>query len=364
MKRSIERGNMYKPLVIGNLIAKLPIIQGGMGVGISLSKLAGTVSALGGIGVISTAQIGFTEPEFRKNPLKENLKMIGEHIKRAREIAPKGILGVNIMVATQNYSLYVKEAIKNGIDIIISGAGLPIDLPQLAKGTKTKLIPIVSIFKSASVLFKMWDRKSNTTPDAVIIEGPKAGGHLGFSPEELQADNDADYASNYDNEIKKIIELIKEYEVKYEKTIPVIKAGGIHTKEDMEHAFSLGAQAIQVGSKFIPTHECDANIRYKKAYLNVEPEDIVIIKSPVGMPGRAIKNALIERTFAGRIPIKKCFNCINTCNPKTTPYCITEALIAAAQGDVENGLLFCGANPPKQRQIRSVKEVLDDFITK
>ena len=218
------------------------------------------------------------------------------------------------------------------------------------------------MFKSASVLLKMWDRKSNTTPDAVIIEGPKAGGHLGFKPEELQVDYDADYDSNYDSEIKDIIALIKEYEVKYEKSIPVIIAGGIHTREDMDHAFSLGAQAVQVGTKFIPTHECDANIRYKEAYLNVKAEDVVIIKSPVGMPGRAIKNDLIERTFLGRITIKKCFNCINTCNPKTTPYCITDALIAAANGDVENGLLFCGANPPNQSHIRTVKEVIEDFI--
>lgn len=360
MSKSIERGNMYKPLVIGDLVAKLPIIQGGMGVGISLSNLAGTVSALGGIGVISTAQIGFTEAEFRKNPLKENLKMIGEHIKRAREIAPKGVLGVNIMVATQDYSLYVKEAIKNGIDIIISGAGLPIDLPEIAKGAKTKLIPIVSMFKSASVLLKMWDRKSNTTPDAIIIEGPKAGGHLGFKPEELQADSNAD---DYDLEIKKIINLIKEYEVKYEKSIPIIIAGGIQSKEDVNHAFSLGAQAVQVGTKFIPTEECDANIRYKEAYLNVDYDDLIIIKSPVGMPGRAIRNDLIDKTLEGQIPIKRCFNCIKTCNPKTTPYCITDALIAAANGDLENGLLFCGASPPIQSQIRRVKDVLDELLS-
>lgn len=353
---------MYKTLRIGNLEAKLPIIQGGMGVGISLSNLAGTVSAQGGIGVISTAQIGFSEPEFRKNPLKENLKMIGEHIKRARKIAPQGILGVNIMVATKNYSLYVKEAIKNGIDIIISGAGLPIDLPQIAKDSKAKLVPIVSTFKSASVLLKIWDRKSNAVPDALIIEGPKAGGHLGFKAEDLDAGVEENQSSDYDLEILKIITLLKEYEDKYEKSIPVIIAGGINSKVDMEHAFSLGAQGIQVGTKFIPTKECDADIRYKEAYLNVDDKDLVIIKSPVGMPGRAIKNKLIERTLEGKIPINKCFNCINTCNPNTTPYCITDALIAAAKGDVENGLLFCGANLSKQGKIRTVKEVLDDFL--
>ena len=288
---------MYKPLLIGNLEAKLPIIQGGMGVGISLSNLAGTVSNLGGIGIMSTAHIGYTEADFRKDPVQVNLKMIGEHIKRARKIAPKGILGVNIMVAIEDYSLHVKEAIKNGIDIIISGAGLPIDLPQIAKGSKTKLVPIVSSVKSASVLLKMWDRKSKTTPDAVVVEGPKAGGHLGFKPEELEADSESMDSRTFDTVIKKVIALLREYEVKYKKTIPVIVAGGINTKADMEHAFSLGASGIQVGTKFIPTQECDANIRYKEAYLNVDKDDLLIIKSPVGMPGRAIKNKLIEEIY-------------------------------------------------------------------
>lgn len=364
---SIERGYMYKPLVIGSLKANLPIIQGGMGVGISLSRLAGTVSSYGGIGVISTAQIGFNDPEFKKDPLKANLKMIGEHIKKARDIAPKGILGVNIMVATQNYPKYVTESIKNGIDLIISGAGLPIDLPQIAKGSKSKLVPIVSSLKSASVILKMWDRKSNTSPDAVIIEGPKAGGHLGFKYDDLcgdkqsliRQDNDL---SNYDQEIKKIISLVKTYEVKYKKTIPVVLAGGINTKEDMEHAFSLGAEGIQVGTKFIPTEECDANINYKLAYLNVDEDNLSIIKSPVGMPGRAIKNDLIKRAEDGRIPVEKCFNCLSTCNPATTPYCITDALISAAHGDAENGLLFSGANIGNVESIGTVKNVLNDFF--
>ena len=353
---------MYKPLVIGDLKAKLPIIQGGMGVGISLSNLAGTVSNLGGIGVISTAQIGYTEDDFKHNTVKANLRMIGEHIKKARDIAPKGILGVNIMVAIEDYSLHVKEAIKNGIDVIISGAGLPIDLPQIAKGSKAKLVPIVSSVKSASVLLKMWDRKSKTTPDAVVVEGPKAGGHLGFKPEELQADSEAMDGTTFDKVIKKVIALLREYEVKYKKTIPVIVAGGINTKADMEHVFSLGASGIQVGTKFIPTEECDANIRYKKAYLNVDKDDLLIIKSPVGMPGRAIKNKLIEETLEGRIPIKRCSRCIKTCNPATTPYCITDALIEAAKGDVDNGLLFSGASIEKQSKIRTVKEVLADFF--
>lgn len=349
---------MYKPLKIGNLIAKLPIIQGGMGVGISLSSLAGAVSAEGGIGVISTAQIGFTEPDFDANSLKANLRMIGEHIKRARNIAPNGILGVNIMVATQNYASYVKEAIKNGIDLIISGAGLPIELPSIAKGSQAKLVPIVSSLKSANVIFKMWDKKDNTAPDAIIIEGPKAGGHLGFKPEELENIN----SSEYDEEIKKIIALTKDYETKYEKEIPVIVAGGIENKVDMDHYLSLGADGIQVATKFVTTKECDADIKYKEAYINCKEEDIIIVKSPVGMPGRAIRNKFMERAGLGRIPVKKCHNCIIPCNPATTPYCITDALTNAAKGNLDEALLFCGANAYKETRIRTVKEVLADYF--
>lgn len=349
---------MYKPLIIGNLTAKLPIIQGGMGVGISLSSLAGAVAAEGGIGVISTAQIGFTEPDFDRNPLEANLRMIGEHIKKARKIAPSGILGVNIMVATQNYARYVKEAIKNGIDLVISGAGLPTELPEIAKGSNTKLVPIVSSLKAASVIFKMWDKKNNVAPDAIIIEGPKAGGHLGFQPEQLENIDEA----AYETEIKNIIELTKDYGNKYGKNIPVIVAGGIQNKQDMEHYFEMGADGIQVATKFVTTKECDADIRYKQAYIDSKKEDIIIVKSPVGMPGRAIKNAFMEKVIKGRIPVKRCHSCIKTCNPAETPYCITEALANAAKGNVEEALLFCGANAYQETEIRTVKDVLADYF--
>ncbi len=349
---------MYKPLKIGNLTAKLPIIQGGMGVGISLSSLAGAVAAQGGIGVISTAQIGFTEPDFIRNPLEANLRMIGEHINRARKIAPEGILAVNIMVATQNYARYVKEAIKNGIDIIISGAGLPTELPEIAKGTKTKLIPIISSLKAAGIILKLWDKKNNTTPDAIIIEGPKAGGHLGFKPEQLQHID----LKVYDEEIKRILHLTKDYEEKYGRKIPVIIAGGVQTKQDMEHYMELGADGIQVATKFVTTEECDADIKYKEAYINCKEEDIIIVKSPVGMPGRAIRNSFTERASKEHIPVKRCYNCIKSCNPAETPYCITKALENAAKGNLEEALIFCGANAYMEKKIRTVKEVLEDYF--
>ena len=357
---------MYKPLHIGNLIAKFPIIQGGMGVGVSLSSLAGTVAANGGIGVISTAQIGYLEEDFYKNPLEANLRMIGEHIKKAREIAPSGILGVNIMVATKQYKSYVLEAVKHGIDIIISGAGLPIELPTLVKNSKTKIVPIVSSLKAASILLKLWDKKEKTTADGIIIEGPEAGGHLGFKLDYLQEKEWEDTGNNgpstFIHEVEEIIKLIKTYEEKYDKHIPVIIAGGVDDKKKMEYYFDLGASGIQVSTKFVTTKECDADIKFKEAYIGSKKEDIVFVNSPVGMPGRALNTDFVKRTQEGPIKVNRCTNCIATCNPATTPYCITEALIRAAKGDIDNGLVFCGSNAYNENSIRTVEDVFKDFF--
>ncbi len=329
-------------------------MQGGMGVGISLSSLAGAVAKEGAIGVISAAQIGFSEPEYNKQPLESNLKMIGEHIKRARMIAPEGVLGINIMVATKEYARYVKEAVRHGVDMIISGAGLPIELPALTKGSKTMLAPIVSSLKAAQIILKFWDKKQQVCPDLVVVEGPEAGGHLGFHEEEI------DYYKkhSYSDEIKKIIGLVRVYEKKYKKKIPVFCAGGIQNHQEVEEYLSLGADGVQVGSLFVTTKECDAHEAYKKAYIDCKEEDIVIIKSPVGLPGRAINNTFLQRISSGRVPTTGCKNCINTCNPKETRYCIADALIRAVKGNVEEGLLFCGGKTYLQREITTVKEVL------
>lgn len=346
-----------KPLVIGDLTARIPVIQGGMGVGISLSSLAGAVAAEGGIGIISTAQIGFTEEDFDTNPLEANLRAIGKQIQKARELAPKGIIGVNIMVATKNYGKYVKEAVANGIDLIISGAGLPMDLPALAGKTKTKLVPIVSSVKAANIILKMWDKKHGVLPDAFVVEGPEAGGHLGFRADDLEDIQ----GMNYDEEIRGIIALTKEWESKKQCKIPVIVAGGIKNHEEILHAMDLGASGVQIATKFVTTTECDADERYKLEYIKADKADIMIVKSPVGMPGRAIRNEFIERSMAGQIPVKKCHACLEHCNPKETPYCITETLIAAAKGNTKEALLFCGANAYEETQIRSVKDVMNEL---
>ena len=366
-----------KPLKIGNLVAKHPVIQGGMGVGVSLSSLAGAVAKAGGIGIISTAQIGFKDQDFGKNPMAANLRAIHSELKKARDKAPQGILGFNIMVATKEYASYVKEAVKAGADVIISGAGLPIDMPKFVaeaeienggsekKERRTMIAPIVSSVKSALVICRMWDRKYHTAPDFVVVEGPCAGGHLGFSREQLtELGADTDHVAEtfneaaYDKEIRGIIETGKRFAEKYKKHIPVITAGGIFDHKDVLHQFALGAEGVQAATRFVTTEECDADIAYKEAYINAKEEDIVIVKSPVGMPGRAIKNKFLERVAQGPVKVERCFRCLEHCNPAETPYCITKALINAAEGKIDEALLFCGSNAYRCEKIETVPEVM------
>ena len=345
-------------LIIGDLVAKVPIIQGGMGVGVSLSSLAGAVAREGAIGVISAAQPGYLEDDFSSNPLTANLRSLGNHIKKAKEISNNGIIGVNIMCASKDYEEYVKCAIDNGADLIISGAGLPTDLPKLVEGSNIKIAPIVSPPKSASVILKMWDRRYGRTADMVVIEGPKAGGHLGFSNESLE-----EYESkDYDKEVLEIIEIVKEYENKYNKKIPVVFAGGVFDRKDIDHYISLGCSGVQMATRFVATEECDADINFKMAYINSKKEDIVIVKSPVGLPGRAISNKFMKDRKLINEKITKCYKCLKKCNMADIPYCITGALVRAVKGDIDNSLVFCGENAYRLNKIITVKELIKELI--
>lgn len=349
----------YKELVIGDLVAKKPIVQGGMGVGVSLEKLASAVAREGGVGVLSAAQIGFLDPEHEKSPLETNLRVLGEKIKLAKEMAEGGIIGVNIMVATKFYDQYVKAAVNAGVDIIICGAGLPTELPKLVEGSTTKIAPIVSSIKSASVICKLWDKKSNVAPDMVVIEGPKAGGHLGFSKEQI----DTYTREAYEAEIKGSQEVVAEYASKYNKSIPVVVAGGICDKEEVEYYMSLGVDGVQVATRFVATQECDASDAYKQAYLDAKKEDIVIVKSPVGMPGRAIRNKFIENCEKEpKAVITKCYQCVKTCDQKNMPYCISKALINAVKGNTDEGLIFCGSEAYKLDKIVTVHDVIEEML--
>ncbi len=349
-----------RKLSIGDLHADIPVIQGGMGVGISLSGLAGAVAAAGGIGIISTAQIGFREPDFDRDPIACNLRTIGKEIEKARKLAAGGPVGVNIMVATQKYEEYVRAAVLAGTDCIISGAGLPLNLPEVVTQTeaemtgrshRTMLAPIVSSCRALSVITKYWIKKYDRKPDFIVAEGPLAGGHLGFSNEEL----DAYTPQGYERELTAMIRQANEL------GIPLIAAGGVYTKEEMDHCIALGAAGVQLGTRFVTTEECDAADAYKQAYIHAQKEDIVIVKSPVGMPGRAIQNAFLEKVARGERFMTGCRHCIKSCNPVTAPYCITRALINAAVGDVDNGLLFCGSNAYRAARIERVADIMEEL---
>ncbi len=339
-------------LKIGDLCPRVPVIQGGMGVGVSLSDLAGAVAAAGGIGVISTAQIGFRSPDFAQNPIECNLKAIEDEIRKARKKANGGIVGVNIMVATRRYEDYVKAAVAAGIDLIISGAGLPMTLPEISGAAK--IAPIVSSRKALRVIANHWRKKYDRKPDLIVIEGPLAGGHLGFSREDIDAYTITG-EKNYDEEIQSIIAFAEELGV------PVVVAGGVYERKDMDHYLSIGAKGVQIATRFVTTKECDASDTYKQAYIKAKKEDIVIVKSPVGMPGRAIHNAFLDKVNAGERFMRGCRQCIVTCKPDTAPYCITEALINAVEGRLDEGLIFCGNNAYRANKIETVADIMEEF---
>lgn len=344
-----------KELKIGDLTAKVPIIQGGMGVNISLSRLSAAVANEGGVGVIATASIGMDEPDFYSSFLEANMRALRREIQKAKSMT-KGILGVNIMVAMSNFGDLVRTSIEEKIDVIFSGAGLPLDLPQyLTEGCKTKLVPIVSSGRAARLIAKVWKEKYNYLPDAFVVEGPKAGGHLGFKEEQLTDPNFA-----IENLVTEVLAETKLIETNFDKKIPVIAAGGIFTGKDIFDIMKLGASGVQMGTRFVATDECDASDLFKKAFVDAGEGDVEIIKSPVGMPGRAIKNQFTEDVKAGmKKPFSCPYHCISTCDYQKTPYCICLALMNAQRGSLRKGFAFAGANVARVKEIVSVKALFE-----
>lgn len=341
-------------LKIKDITAKLPIIQGGMGIGISGWRLASAVANAGGIGIISGAQSGFKEKDFGKNTLEANVRAFRNEIRKAKENS-KGIIGVNIMVAMKNYAEFVKVAVDEKVDLIISGAGLPLSLPELVEGSQTKIVPIVSSLRAAELIMKRWKKKFEKEPDAIIVEGPEAGGHLGFTRDEL-----------VDGTAKDVFTIVKELHDFLQENkldIPVIAAGGIFHGVDIVKALESGASGVQMATRFVATYECDASEAFKQAYVDSKEEDVVIMQSPVGLPGRALINPMLQVVNEGnRVPVKKCYSCVHKCDPKTTPFCITEALINAAEGDLDNSLLFVGSRVFEIDHIQSVQEIIDELV--
>lgn len=351
----------FPSLKIGDLTAKIPVIQGGMGVGISLAGLASAVADTGAIGVIAGAMIGMREPDVAENPIEANVRALKNEIEKARSMTA-GILGVNIMVALTTFTQMVRAAIESKVDLIFSGAGLPLDMPrqllelceEKKKEFATKLVPIVSSGRAATIIAKKWLSRFNYLPDAFVVEGPKAGGHLGFKPRELESEQHA-----LEVLVPEVLEAVKPFEDKMGRPVPVIAAGGIYSGTDIRKFLSLGAAGVQMGTRFVATHECDADIRFKESYLKAGKEDITIISSPVGMPGRALKNEFIEKSRAGlKNPVKCIFHCVSTCEMEKTPYCIAQALISAMRGNLKGGFAFCGENVWRVKEIVAVRDLI------
>lgn len=343
---------------IGNLEIAVPVIQGGMGVGISLSGLASAVANEGGAGIISSAGLGLLYKNLSGNYLEASIAGLKEEIRKARE-KTKGVIGVNVMVAMTNFADMVKTAISEKADIIIAGAGLPLDMPSfLKKESKTKLVPIVSSARAAKIICEKWKASYDYLPDAVIVEGPKAGGHLGFREDQI-----ADINYSLEKLVPEIIQELKPFEEKYGRKIPLIAAGGIYTGKDIREIMTLGASGVQMGTRFVTTDECDASSDFKKSYIDASEQDIEIIKSPVGMPGRAILSNFISKVREGKKQPKTCpFKCIKTCDISKSPYCIIIALMNALRGNFEAGYAFAGANAFRATRIFTVKEVFQSIL--
>jgi len=345
-------------LRIGDLEAKIPIIQGGMGVGISLSGLTSTVANEGGIGIISTAGIGMLEPDFNRNFKEANQRALRKEIKKARQMTA-GIIGVNILVACSDFDDLLQVAVDEGADLAFLGAGLPLRIPEKllldeSGRARIKIVPIVSSARAAEIIFRRWKKKYNHVPDAVVVEGPLAGGHLGFKREHI---DNPDYM--LEKILPEVISAIKPYEHHFNRSIPVIAAGGVYTGADIYNIIQLGAQGVQMATRFVATHECDASIEFKEAYLECKKEDLVIIDSPVGLPGRAIKNRFLDEVLSGiKKPFKCPWKCLRTCDVENSPYCICIALTNAKKGKLKNGVAFAGANAYRIDKITSVKELI------
>lgn len=344
-------------LQIGNLTAKIPIVQGGMGVRVSLSSLASAVANQGGIGTISSIGLGDLNAS-RKDFERISREALMREIGKARELT-KGLLAVNIMGVLSNAADLVKAAVEGGVRIVVFGAGLPTKLPILCPDPEVNLVPIISSARVAGLILRTWEKRYKRTVDAFILEGPLAGGHLGFSSEQL--DNPNDYS--LEKLLPEVLETIKPYEDKFGRKIPVIVGGGIYTGTDIARMLNRGASGVQMGTRFVATEECDVSDEFKQAYLDAKEEDIVIIKSPVGMPGRAIKNKFLKQLdLVGKLKIKCPYHCLTVCKIDTAKYCIAEALVNSYFGNVDNGLIFAGRNAFRVNKITTVKKLVDELL--
>ncbi len=348
--------NCMKQINIGELVMKIPIIQGGMGIGVSLSGLASAVANEGGVGTISAVAPGFREEDFYTNTYEANIRGLIKEIRKARE-KTKGILAVNIMVALTNFADLVQTAIKEKVDMIIAGAGLPLNLPEFRDpDSKTKLVPIISSDRALDILVKKWYKAYKYLPDAVILESPYSGGHQGVKMDDIGKEE-----YNLDQQLPKVLNVLENCEKQYGKKIPVFVAGGVQTGADIRRYIEMGASGAQIGTRFITTHECDATPEFKAEYIKAQsPEDIIVIKSPVGLPLRVLKTPFIDKVVKGERKPKSCYyKCLHTCQYTEVSFCIANALINAQKGNAKEGICCSGVNGYKNNEIVSVHELIE-----
>jgi len=344
-------------LQFGSITADIPIVQGGMGVRVSLSSLASAVAEEGGIGTISS--IGLGDIEASKNEYERmSREALEREIRKAKSMT-NGHIAVNFMGVLSNADDLITTAVREGIKIIVYGAGLPVKLPSLVDDSSVHLLPIVSSERVAELILRVWDKRYKRTTDAIILEGPLAGGHLGFSEEQLGQPE----KYSLENLLPEVLETVKVYEDKYGKKIPVIAAGGVFNGKDIARMLSLGAAGVQMATRFVCTTECGVSQEFKQSYLDAKEEDIVIIKSPVGMPGRAIKNKFLkDLEIKGKLKIQCPYRCLSVCKVSEAKYCIALALVNSYFGDVDHGLIFCGKNAHRIDKIVTVKEIISDLL--
>lgn len=344
-------------LQIGNITADTPIIQGAMGVRVSLSSLASAVANQGGIGTIASVGLGDFESS-KTEYEKMSREALAFEIRKAKSLT-NGPIAVNVMGVLSNADDLIRTSVQEGIKIIVSGASLPLKLPGLVEDRSVNLVPIVSSGRAAELVLRAWDKRYARTADGIVLEGPLAGGHLGFSMDQLEQLEQ----HTLEALLADVLEAIKLYEDKYRKRIPVIAGGGIYDGRDIAKILLAGASGVQMATRFVCTVECDVAQEFKQAYLEAKEEDIVIIKSPVGLPGRAIRNKFLKDLETKEKHEIKCFyRCLSTCNIQEAKYCIAQALVKAYLGDIDHGLIFCGQNAYRANKIVTVKELMSELL--
>ena len=350
--------NQLEPLIIGDLEIKIPIIQGGMGVKVSTASLASAVANCGAAGTIASVGLAYGIDEKGREFVEASNEALQKEIRLAKKLT-KGVVGVNIMVALSNYEDLARTAAKENVDFIISGAGLPLSLPEFTKATSVKLIPIVSSPRATELIIKTWKRRYDRLPDAIVVEGPMAGGHLGFKFEDLKLHT----TTSLEDLVVDILKVVKGYESEFGISIPVIAAGGIFDGKDIAKFLRLGVKGVQMATRFVATFECSVPDEFKKLYIAAREEDIVIIDSPVGLPGRTIMTKFVHKVIHGeKMPFKCSYKCLRTCEPTLVPYCIAKALCNAVDGDLDNAVVFAGSNVAKVKEIVSVKDLIHELV--